>query len=171
MGMYTELLFKAELRRDVPQSVIDTLLYLTGESDDESSLPKDHEFFDADRWRYVLRGSSYYFITGSTKFWFDKIANRWFLVANSSIKNYDSDIEKFLTWISPHIEDSYPGSFLGYKMYEEAEHPTLLFMGELGIEERSASTVAVDSGYRPEDSGEPADHCCTIRSDSPASAD
>lgn len=133
MGMYTELLFKAELKRDVPQHAVDTLRYLVGDSD-EQDFPKDHEFFDGDRWDIVLRGGSAYFCTGATKLWFDNISNRWYLAANSSIKNYDRDIEKFLAWISPYVEDSYPGGFLGYKMYEEDERPTLIIYGEAGIE-------------------------------------
>lgn len=127
MGMYTELLFKAELKPDVPEDVVNTLLYMTGVSGQYATPDDHHPLFDAPRWQFVLRCSSAYFITGNTSMKFDTIGNRWVLVVSSSVKNYNGEIELFVDWVMPFVEDASPGGFLGYSMYEEAEVPSLIF--------------------------------------------
>ena len=72
----------------------------------------------------MLTCSSYYFNAQPVHvFEYDVIGRCWFLTNISNLKNYDSEIEKFLDWISPYIEDT---GFFGYMRYEEDDFPTLL---------------------------------------------
>ena len=57
MGMYTELIFGAELKIDTPELVIDSLKYILGETRERPEcfpLPEGNS-------EGLFRGSSYYF--------------------------------------------------------------------------------------------------------------
>ena len=60
MGMYTELHFNAELRKDVPQEVLNVLSYMLDSDKDRPALP-DHPLFRTQRWLFMLTCDSYYF--------------------------------------------------------------------------------------------------------------
>ena len=94
MGMYTELIFGAELKSDTPIDVINTLKYLVGDIEEPDNLLYTEQ-------RNPLMGGSYYFgvNTAVTKMYFDKISNAWVLSSRANIKNYGSEIEKILTVI------------------------------------------------------------------------
>jgi hypothetical protein len=127
MGMYTELHLNAEMRQDTPEQVLEVLRYMLGEMDTEPSLPS-HEFFQTSRWRVLFKADSYYFSadTHCTLRW-DKIARTHYLCIRSNLKNYDSEIEKFVAWITPYLAND-AGEFLGFHRYEEDQQPTLIFM-------------------------------------------
>lgn len=130
MGMYTEIVYAAELQREAPQQVIDVLAYMVGDSETQPSLLPDHPLFRTARWDIMLRCDSYYFDgdTHST-FRFDDIAGAWVLTVRSNFKNYDGEIDLFVDWLAPHIATA-PGTLLGYQRYEESEQPSLIFAGE-----------------------------------------
>lgn len=124
MGMYTELIFGASLKKDTPQEVIDTIRYMVGD------IPTiDNYIFEKNR--NPLRGSSYYFGVSNSvsKFWIDEISKEWILSSRANIKNYDQDIQKFLDWIKPYISSG-SGSREMYAivMYEESETPTIYYL-------------------------------------------
>ncbi|WP_050982773.1 hypothetical protein [Mycolicibacterium phlei] len=52
------------------------------------------------------------------------------MIISSSLKNYTGEIQRFIEWISPHL-DMNDGDFLGYSLYEanvdERERPMLYF--------------------------------------------
>jgi len=122
MGMYTELHYNAELEKDTPQVVIDTLQRMLGDDSKEVEQP-----FDGVRWEYMLRCDSYYFAADThSTLRFDDIAQANFLCVRCNLKNYDDEIEKFIQWIDPFV-DALPGSFLGFYRYEESETPTLIY--------------------------------------------
>ena len=130
MGMYTEFHFNAELVKDLPKEVENILKYMIGESDGEDISPPDlpnHKLFSTPRWQVMLMGDSYYFAADTiSTLRYDNITNSHFLCIRCSFKNYDSEIELFLDWISPYIEmDS--GEFLGFYRYEMDEIPTLIY--------------------------------------------
>lgn len=130
MGMYTEIHFNSELRRDTPSEVLAVLRYMLGDGD-EPPLP-DHPLFSTTRWRYLFTMDSYYFDADThSTLRFDDIAKTHFLCVRSNIKNYDGEIEAFLDWIDPYLE-KYPGDFLGFSRYEETEQPTLIFKRDSG---------------------------------------
>jgi hypothetical protein len=127
MGMYTELIFGAELKKDTPENVIEALKYMIGDTEEK---PKDFPLPDG-RCERLFRGSSYYFGVNSpvSKMWKDDICGNWVLSTRSNIKNYAGEIETFLGWIKPYI---YDGS--GYRdmyaivTYEEAEEPNIYYL-------------------------------------------
>lgn len=124
MGMYTELNIGLELSKDTPEEVINIINYMiSGEGSDMPTTP-NHPLFSTDRWDFMLTCSSYYFNAQPVhKFEYDEIGECWFLTSISNLKNYNSEIEKFLDWISPYINDN---GFFGYMRYEEDDFPTLL---------------------------------------------
>ena len=125
MGMYTELHYNVELRRDVPQEVLDVLAYMTRGREDAPVLP-DEQFFSLPRWRSLFTMDSYYFAADThSTLRFDDIAGRFFLNVRSNLKNYGGEIQSFLNWIDPYVEAA-PGDFLGFFRYEESEEPTLI---------------------------------------------
>lgn len=129
MGMYTALSLGVQLKKDIPQHVIDVLRYMVGDYDlfDELVLHPDHKFFNqCSRWQMLLRCDSYYFDyqTGWT-FEFDNISQTYFLSGVSNLKNYDNEIKLFVDWLSPYIHPSTCG-FIGWTMYEEQWAPDLI---------------------------------------------
>ena len=129
MGMYTEFHFNVELKKDVPQEVVEVLKFMLGDIEVEPKLPA-HPLFETDRWRVMLCMDSYYFHADThSTLRFDDISNSYFLCIRCNLKNYNSEIEKFVSWITPYL-DEFPNNFLGFSRYEETEQPTLLFMAE-----------------------------------------
>ena len=121
MGMYTEFHFNVALRDDTPREVIDILKFMLGDSTTRPQLP-DHELFTTSRWRYMLRTDSCYFPaqTSSMLGEYNELSIR------CNLKNYDNEIKFFVDWIIPYLHPS-NGKFLGFYMYEEDEHPTLIY--------------------------------------------
>jgi hypothetical protein len=104
MGMYTELILGASLKKDTPDSVINTLKYMAGEIDEE---PEGFPFKDQSaRFTSLLNHGSYYFAVNNpvVKIWQDEISRNWRISSRSNIKNYDDEIETFLAWLKPYIE-------------------------------------------------------------------
>lgn len=123
MGMYTELNIGIELKRNTPHEIIDVIDYMIGNKETIENIP-NHPLFDASRWTYLLRSSSYYFDARPVNhFKKDDITNTYFLTSVFNLKNYHSEIELFLDWISEYIDTD---GFIGYKRYEEQNYPTLI---------------------------------------------
>lgn len=124
MGMYTELVMAVQLKKNTPEDVIETLKYMVGDIDYLATVPI-HDLFETARWRSMLRSNSYYF-DGDTlsTMRYDDISRAYHLTIRCNLKNYDSEIEKFLDWIAPY---SCTTGFVGYGRYEEAESPTLIY--------------------------------------------
>lgn len=132
MGMYTELVCAFELDSQLPQQVINILSYMVGETDDdildEYGIP-DHPLFKTNRWDFMLTSDSYYFDgvtnSGLTIDYLIKDKPMYYLSIRCNLKNYDDEIEKFIDWIKPYIHTK---GFIGYKRYEEDEHPELIYV-------------------------------------------
>lgn len=122
MGMYTEICTRIDLnKKTTPQSVIDVLNYMLGETEEQPELP-DHELFKTARWDSMLRCSSYYHVPFSTfQLRYEDIGNDYYLVGRSDLKNYNSEIPLFFSWISRYAENG----MLGYSLYEEDDFPTV----------------------------------------------
>tara|TARA_R110002020_G_scaffold475163_1_gene708927 strand:+ start:26 stop:412 length:387 start_codon:yes stop_codon:yes gene_type:complete len=127
MGMYTELIFGADLKKDTPKEVIEALKYMMGETEEK---PISFPLPDG-RCEWLFRGSSYYFGVNKavSEMYKDNITDSYVLSTRSSIKNYANEIETFLDWIKPYIES---GS--GYRdmyaivTYEEDETPKIYYL-------------------------------------------
>ncbi len=127
MGMYTELIFGAELKKDTPTEVIKALKYMIGDTEEKpNNFPLPYGISE-----WLFKGSSYYFGVSMpiSKMWFDNIGENWVINTRSSIKNYKGDIQAFLEWIKPYI-----ASGSGYRnmyavvTYEEAETPDIYYL-------------------------------------------
>ena len=129
MGMYTELVVSTRIVDD-PEA-INVLKLMTSTHLDgpvESEIP-DHPLFKTDRWSYMLRSGSYYFVpTASTLLEYDDIGKNWSFINRSDFKNYDNEINLFLDWLDPYIDAS-DGEMIGYSRYEESEEPTIRYKG------------------------------------------
>lgn len=128
MGMYTEIHFNAKLKKDVPQDVVDILKYMVGDNKRQPRSLPDHVLFQCDRWKLLFCCDSYYFDADThSTLRFDDIAGSYYLCVRSNLKNYDSEIQKFIDWIPQYLENE-PGAFLGFYRYEEHNEPTLIYM-------------------------------------------
>ena len=124
MGMYTELNIGLELKKDTPDEVINIIEYMISDKEQDRPTTPNHPLFSTNRWDVMLTCGSYYFNAKPVhRFEYDEIGRCWFLTNVSNLKNYNSEIEKFLDWISPYINDD---GFFGYMRYEEDAMPTLL---------------------------------------------
>ncbi len=125
MGMYTAFHFASELKKEIPEEVIEVLKFMnTGENKPET-LP-NHDFFKTERWFCLFRMDSYYFDAEThSSFRFNEISGSYYLTVTSNLKNYDSEIELFVEWITPYLQ-KFDGEFLGYSRYEETEEPNII---------------------------------------------
>ena len=126
MGMYTEIHFNAELKKDTPEEVINILKYMVGDIKEKPSRPV-HDLFCCSRWKWLFTMDSYYFDADThSTLRYDDISNAYYLCVRSNLKNYDSEIELFIDWIDPYLY-KIKGDFLGFSRYEEFEEPTLIY--------------------------------------------
>ncbi len=124
--MYTEIHFNSELKKDISQEILGILDYMLNLNKECPDLP-EHEFFKCDRWRMLFNCDSYSFDADTcSTLRFDDIADAYYLCIRSNLKNYDSEIEKFIDWIQPYLE-KFEDDFLGFYRYEENEQPTLIY--------------------------------------------
>lgn len=133
MGMYTEVYFNAEVRKDVAEWV---------ESLEWEGLGFDgHPFFSCDRWWSVFRGASAYFngpawirVVPCEEDEYGKYgpeAEKWAMLSlRASLKNYDNEVEYFFDWIRPFLREGTGGGsrgMIGYSLYEESDEPTIYY--------------------------------------------
>ena len=127
MGMYTELIFGVELKKDTPKEVIKTLQIMI---DGDIDIIKDEKIAE---FSHLFRVASYYFGVSSpvNKMWFDEISQAWIISTRSNIKNYGGEIEAFLDWIKPFVDSGsgYPG-FYAIVTHEESREPTIYYLDD-----------------------------------------
>ena len=131
MGNYTEFVFGAELKKDTPKEVIETLTWMI--KGEDTYTPPDHPLFSTTRWESIGTGCSYSFgyVDPLSDIHVDDISGRHIFAIRCSIKNYEDEIELFIDWIRPYIKrGSGENDFLGYSIYEEAKKPTLYYLHE-----------------------------------------
>lgn len=121
MGMYTELKLGVELKKDekmleVLNKMINDNIYC------RIGLP-DHPFFKTSRAFAIFHCGSYYFDSKPFVELYDD-GIRITLTTCFNMKNYDSEIEKFLDWLCPYIETI---GYLGTYWYEEDDYPKNIF--------------------------------------------
>ena len=122
MGMYTELIFGASLKENTPEEVIETLKNMCG-------LESKTNILNLGRNPFYTQ--SYYFGVHRSKPFmeYDGISKNWVISTRGNIKNYNNEIETFLEWIKPYIENG-SGSRDMYAIvtYEESEEPTIYYL-------------------------------------------
>jgi hypothetical protein len=142
MGMYTELIFGAELKLETPPEVI-AMLQLLVEGVPrgiEPELLPEHPFFKCTRWDCLFTmGSSYFGVKAPVnKMWQDEYNHKWIVSTRSNLKDYDGEIKKFLDWIYPYVESG-SGECEVYAMvtYEENEFPSIYMLREPGYDNKA----------------------------------
>ena len=146
MGMYTELHYNVELKKDTPVEVIEILKIMVSETDignEDTKVPK-HKLFkkggldsflygNTRRWRDMLQCDSYYFSADThSTLRYDDIGKTHYLCIRTNFKNYANEIKLFIDWIELYVYAE-PGEFLGFYRYEEENEPTLIYLkGEYG---------------------------------------
>ncbi len=129
MGMYTELIFGASIKKDAPKEVINTLHYLVNGKKLYEEVEIEKSVTDGTN---VLNGGgSYYFgvCDGVAKMWFDDIRKEWIVSSRTNIKNYGSEIQTFLEWIKPFIDSgSGDKEMYAITIYEEQSEPTIYYL-------------------------------------------
>ena len=126
MGMYTELIFGASLKKDTPETVINALKYMIGEAEEK---PLDFPLPDG-RCESLFQYGSYYFAINEPvkRMWLDEVDKEWHISTRSNLKNYESEIETFLEWIKPYIESgSGNREMYAIVLYEEFDEPTIYY--------------------------------------------
>lgn len=142
MGYYTEFIAEIVLRKDTPEDVIQHLKTWIIERDYElpeetvffsnAEVPKptiQHPFFECERW---------FMLFCSNNFNSDKVPSRmhqprgtgscWVLEFDSEFKNYDSEIDKFVDWISPYVAGHKAKQFIGTQQGEDEETPRNIYI-------------------------------------------
>ena len=130
--MYTELILGCKIRGDAPKEVIETLKWMCSEQED--NLPESWPFPKDSRHKRLFRMGSYYFAISSSippVFQYDSNGNTWMLSTRSNLKNYNNEIETFLAWLRPYIEQgSGSREFYAIVTYEEQAEPTIYYLKE-----------------------------------------
>lgn len=122
MGMYTEINFRATLKKDTPEEVLGILEHIakTFSVTQPTTLP-DHEFFKCPRWNRLSGASAYFPSIQRSALVRAHPSRTWEdteVAIHGNLKDYDGEIEKFFDWIDPYI-DAPQGIYLGYSLYEE----------------------------------------------------
>lgn len=131
MGYYTEFVFGCKLREDTPEDVITIVARLChGIGNFHDLRLPDHEFFRCDRWRFIACCSSYYFggpnVSECTV---DEHYNEHRISIRSNLKNYKEEIQKFVDWIKPYVDQGAgKRGLLGYAMYEGSSEPQMFYL-------------------------------------------
>ena len=130
MGHYTELKVKLKLKKNTPESVINILKRVLIERDlghdktlfnteDVFKPELEHEFFKTERWYMLFLSTNWGDIQGG-KFYEEN--GYWVIDLHTEFKNYDSEIDKFMNWISPYVvgrkKKQYVGWWQGESMNE-----------------------------------------------------
>lgn len=121
MGMYTELVIKADVKSDLPVEIEKVLQHMFNGEEKPIELP-NHPFFQCHRWPMLGSCSSYYHIP-----WSDSMYHEGYLFSRSDLKNYSDEIELFVDWIKPYL-DAPVGFCIGWKWYEEWDKPELIII-------------------------------------------
>lgn len=123
MGMYTEIFFRAQLVKDLPEEVLSALHAIVGGEDPTLPAP-EHPLFDCPRWTWLGNTSSAYFpMMAKSNLRQNDYNKQWNLVLHANLKNYADEIGKFFDWIDPYV-DALGGEFIGYQLYEDVEPGT-----------------------------------------------
>lgn len=134
MGMYTELVFKARVsKKNTPPLAMAVLAYMFGGAEHPGHLPV-HPFFNHPHWDMIGMCSSFYHHPNALSDFYDKATSDVYIFSRSDIKNYSGEIEAFLDWVMPFV-DEVPGMCIGWTWYEEASAPTLIFKTTVHDEE------------------------------------
>lgn len=128
MGSYTAIHFDGKLKRDIPDHVMETLIYMldaraTLETPiSEVPFPRNKDgtsspLSQCARWNCLFTMSSAYF-REKTNSYMQQVGEEKYLHVVANLKNYNEEIEKFMKWILPFIEAK-PGDWIGFELTDD----------------------------------------------------
>jgi hypothetical protein len=122
MGMYTKLFLDCSFRSDIPEVDMRALEYLFDGADKPEILPS-HTFFSKNRAHYMFQSPAYTgpAVTVKLSDYYDN-----HVTAHIEVKNYEDEIEAFIDWARPLLAEE-EGHCVGWKWFEEADNPTLIY--------------------------------------------
>ncbi len=137
MGYYTELKFKAKLKQDAPENVVNILKKVINEhnlghdktlfkSEDVFKPKLDHPFFKCERWYMLFLSTNWDDQMQGGKFYEEN--GRWVLDLHTEFKNYDSEIDHFFDWIKPFIVGRKKKQYVGYWRRESMDSRCNLYV-------------------------------------------
>jgi len=137
MGNYTELKFKAKLKQDTPENVVNILKRVINErdlghdkalfkSEDVFKPELDHPFFKCERWYMLFLSTNLDDEMQGGRFYEEN--GRWVLDLHTEFKNYDSEIEHFFEWIKPFIVGRKKKQYVGYWRGESMDSQCNLYV-------------------------------------------
>lgn len=101
MGMYTDFRFKAKLDEYAMHAL-------------KGGVADAHDFWGTPRGDNIVANASF--------------RDGWCEIS-MELKNYDMEIEEFISWVQEHVVDTPEGDkCIGYSIYENDFKPTLYFM-------------------------------------------
>jgi hypothetical protein len=136
MGNYTEFIFKAKLRQDTPDNVIEVLKRVLIDRDlghnktlfttkDVSTPDIDHPFFKCNNWYGLFLCTNWGDIQGGRMY---RHGFYWKLDIHTEFRNYDSEIEKFVNWITPFVVGRKKKQYLGCYRNENMNAPINIYI-------------------------------------------
>lgn len=114
---YTEFVLGITLKKNTPGIIIDILKCMSGAHIAiaiHNSWLTHHPLFNASGWKEMFR------VRGGF-IWIDRDIS-----IRCKLNNYDSEIELFLNWIEPYVENR---GFCGTIRHEDWENPKLIYHG------------------------------------------
>lgn len=137
MGMYTELILGCKLSKNAPKLLInalDAVINHWNEKNYGDASDEVKDFIIEYDLPYLFHGTSYYFGVNrpNSAFWFDNITGCWSISTRSNLKDYEDQIENFLTYLEPYVEQgSGECDIYAYVLYEGAKKPTIYFLKDI----------------------------------------
>jgi hypothetical protein len=120
MGMYTELLIKCNLKKNLPDDVGNVLSFMFSGGPEPTNTPS-HKLFETDYWKVIGRCFSYYHHPAPVNSY-----KEGDLFSRSDFKE-GWIIEEFINWLAPYIDEP-SGKCIGWSWYEECDEPYLIIM-------------------------------------------
>lgn len=118
MGTYIEFNFEIRLKPDIPdkiRNIFDRLINdcAVGSEYTEEELKETHEFFQCRRWRQLFTHCA---DCPAPVFERTFYVNK--LIIHGEVKAGDSEIDKFVDFISPHVKGRKKKQYLGWSKYD-----------------------------------------------------
>jgi hypothetical protein len=138
MGHYTTLVFKAKLKKDTPEQVIQLLERVLIQKDlglgdktmfsfeDVFKLEIPHLFFQCERWYMLLTATNWDDKMQGGSFY--KKGDYWALDLHTEFKNYDNEIDHFIDWVTPYVVGRKRKQYLGWWQSEGCEYKINIYI-------------------------------------------
>ena len=137
MGMYTMCYLNCIIDKADKDDITVLSAMCNGDAEYEMLTPKQREFalFHTTRWMGMLRSGSAYFdfepysrlehLYFIDEEYSEEPSNAYQLYTRFNLKNYESEIEHFIEWISTLSSTK---GLVGYTRYEECDRPTPIYL-------------------------------------------